>query len=231
LDLIDDVIKDMNSHLYEFNKFTTAGLTLVEGVNTVELFDTIPASTDGSPAGLGATNIVPFRESIAYVVKTSDSTRLPLTYIPWARFSEKLGNQLYSNSDLPELYSFRNIDYDGTVTLWPTPNSAAATDHTLTVEAYRRIPLYSEVGDTESIPVPEEVETALLYGACKRLAIHLYGPGHEDVAAFDTLESEAIDKLKGIDKRHPDQQQRFINVDHTKRASRVAGRRALYIKV
>jgi hypothetical protein len=220
-DFLDEAVKDMNSHLYEFNKRWQT-LDLAAGTNNYELTDETAETepTDGS-------NIIPYRESYAYLVDSAGG-RLPMTYLPWVKFAERLGNIFYSNTGTPELYSFRNIDFDGKVYVWPTPSN---TTYDMVLEFYKRIPLYSETTAEGTTPsIPEDVETALFYNAAKRLAIHLYGPSHDDVAAFHELEQDALTRLKAVDKRHPDQQQRFVVSDFRNR-NRVAGRRSLYIKV
>ncbi len=227
--LIDQTIKDMNSHLYEFNKFTETGITLVSEQNDYVLTNTDLGVGGGSPP-VAATPVIPYKEVIAYLIKTDDSSRQFLTYIPWVRFSERLGHPLFNNTDIPTIYSWRNVETDGTVTVHPAPGTSVANDYTLTIEFYRRIPLYSEVQDGETIMVPEEVEVPLVYGSCKRLAIHLLGAAHPDVAAFNQLEKTSLEELKAVDKRHPDQQQRFVLSDNIKRG-RLSGRRSLFIRV
>jgi hypothetical protein len=218
-DFLDDAVKDMNSHLYEFNRLSET-IDLQADDNNYPLTNTDADGTDGS-------TIVPYKESYAYLID-ADGNRLPLTYLPWVRFAERLGNTFYSNSGPPELYSFKNIENDGKVYVWPTPGDLT---YDMVIDFYRRIPLYSDLTNSTTSPnMPEEVETPLFYNALKRLAIHLYGPGHKDVEGFDALESKALTELKAVDKRHPDQQQRFVVSDFRNR-NRSAGRRSLYIKV
>lgn len=197
--LLDDTIRDHNSHLYEFNKRVQTGIVLTGGTATYEL----AAAT--------------YKESLAYLVKTSDSTKQgPLVYLPYIRFRETYGDGAYITTGVPTVYTFRNLNNDGLVTLGAAPNTATAANYTLTVEYYRRIPLASVEDPIEGFP---ELATPLLYGLMKRLAIHLYGPAHGDVSAFAGLEQEALGKVKSIDKRHPDQQMRFRLVDHVRRQS------------
>lgn len=221
-DFLDDAIKDMNSHLYEFTKYNET-IDLAAGTATYTLSDT---DVDGVINDGSA--IIPHKESYCYLLHSTNGTRLPLTYLPWVRFSERLGNAFGGNSGPPELYSFRNLESDGVVTFWPTPNN---TNYDAVLEFYRHIPLYSELTSDSTKPnFPEGVETPLFYNAAKRLAIHLYGPGHPDVASFQALESKALSELKAVDKRHPDQQQRFVVSDFQAK-QRSLGRRKLYIEV
>ncbi len=209
LDLLDETVDEMNSQLYDFNKRVETGITLTAGTAAYEL------------------NSAFYRESLAYLVDSSGDREPPLIYLPYARFRETYGDEDWVSDGFPEVYTIRNVQDDGQVTLGPTPDTSAAA-YTLTVEYYRRIPKVS--GSEDPLAVPDEVEPALLYGAMKRMAIHINGPGHADVAAFETLEARAIEKLKGVDRRHPDQNMRFQLHGHSRRARRFRDR-ALYIRI
>ena len=225
-DLLDQTIKDMNSHLYEFNKVNQTISPLIADTADYEL-DPMTAGPGGGVTP--STPAVPYKESQAYLLKT-DSSRVYLNYLPWVRFSEQLSGRFGSTSGIPSTYSFRNLEADGLLSLFPAPNAGTVGDYTLVLEYYRRIPLLSEVPDDDStIAVPEEVETPLIYGACKRLAIHLVGASHPDVAAFAALEKISLEELKAVDKRHPDQLQRFRLIDRINRGQ--LDRNSLFIKV
>jgi hypothetical protein len=196
---LDDAVREMNSHLYEFNKRTETGIALSASTRDYTLTSTAGAQV--------------YRESLAYLVTTAGVQQANLVYLPWAHFQSLYGDQTLVNSGVPSVYSMRNVDFAGTVSLQPIPNTSVASSYTLTVEYYRRIPLpYTDAEDP--IEVAPEVETVLVYNAQKRLAIHLHGPGHKDVAAFDALERRAQEELQAVDKRHPDAQRRFRLVDH-----------------
>jgi len=212
LDLLDETVKEMNSHLYEFNKMVESNLTITADANTIVLRNGV------------------YRESIARMIYTPDSTQeLLLMYLPYVQYQDAYGSSRYIGSGIPVVYSFRNVERDGTLYLGPTPDSGAATDYTLTVEYYRRIPLVSSV--TAALDIPPEVEPALVYGAQKRLAIHLYGPGHPDVAAFQGLEMRALQQLKAVDKRHPDTNKRFKLADRRFAGKRNPLRGQLFIRI
>lgn len=223
LRFLDQAVKDMNTHLYEFNKHIESSITLVSAQQDYILTSST-TDTDG-------VKIVPYRECQAYAIKTSDGSREPLAYLPWVRFSECIGNSLASSTGIPTSYSLRNVDRTGVVSLFPKPSASVASTYTLTVEFYKRIPLPSLLtGASTQMRVPEEVETALIYNACKRMAIHLYGPGHPDVAGYAALESKALTELKQVDKTHPDQMQRFMLVDHTRKGRQRQLARGIYIE-
>jgi len=222
-DLLDQTIKDMNSHLYEFNK-----MELLLAANLVVDQADYPIDSTAPGPGLPATIMLPYKESLTYLKDTSNSTRIYLSYLPWIRFSEQLSGRFGTTTGIPATYSFRNLEIDGIMTLYPTPS---VTNYSLNFEFYRRIPLLAELGvdDDATIMVPEEVETPLIYGACKRLAIHLIGAAHPDVAAFAALEKTSLEELKAVDKRHPDQLQRFRLVDRLNRGQ--IARNSLFLKI
>lgn len=220
LDFLDEAVQDMNSHLYEFNK-------------RIEEIDLVAEQQDyvltGGSTERGA-HVVPYKESIAFLAGSSGENRIHLTYVPWFRFQDMANNRLYTNTGEPSVYSFRALDNDGKISLYPKPSNSY-TSHTLTAEYYIRLPLISSLASPDTAPyIPEEVEIPLLYNAMKRMAVHLHGPGHKDVVGFQALETKAVDELQAVDKRHPDGGTRFMVVDHMKRGTR-DGRKAEYIKV
>ena len=193
LNLLDETVKEMNSHLYEFNKVVKASATMVAGTQTIDLSATTP---------------IIYKESMAYLVETATSRREDvLQYVIYEEFIRHYGAD--TTGGTPTLYTFRNLAYTTVVSLWPIPDVGIASTHTLTLEYYRRIPLISSVAAGTSIDVPAEVETALMYGAMKRMAIHMKGAAHPDVSAFSALESNALEKLRMIDRGHPDAPRRF----------------------
>lgn len=193
LNLLDETVKEMNSHLYEFNKIVTSNQTMVANTQTVTLSSVTP---------------VIYKESLAYLVRTTDSTKTDmLDYVVWEDFQRMYGSD--TSTGVPVLYSFRNEALTVVVSLWPTPDTGTASAYALVLEYYRRIPLISSVAAGSSIDVPAEVETALMYGAQKRMAIHLKGASHPDVSALQALEEHALGKLQRIDRAHPDANRRF----------------------
>jgi len=153
-----------------------------------------------------------YKEKLAYLVKTSDSSSsTPLQFVDWPTFRRLYSPDPDVPTDRPIAYSVQNIEGEGRVYLGPSPSSSTATDYTLTVEYYRRIPLLSE---TEQLVVPQEIENALLYGAQKRMAYHIAGPDAPDVGTFHGLEDVAITRLMEIDRKRPDGGMRFRIVDN-----------------
>lgn len=209
---IDDTIKDMNSHLYEFNKIVESGLTLTGGTPTV-----------------GPTANAVYKESLAYLVSTANNIQqAPLIYLPYTKFMDIYGDQEIITTGHTINYTFRNVHGDGLITLGPTPSTGTANKFDLTIEYYRRIPLNSA---EDPLNVVQELETALVFGAQKRLAIHIMGASHPDVVAFQLLEKDALLRLKGVDKRHPDQRLRFTIAGQQDRRGRNARSGTLFIRI
>ena len=192
--LLDDTIKDMNSHLYEFNKKILSSVTMTADTREITLNDDV------------------YKEHVAYLHHTvDDENEAPMTHLPHVHFLENYGDQSRFKVGIPKVYTFRSLHQDCKIMLGPAPSTSVATDYTLTVEYYRRIPLVTE---DSQIDVPQEVQTALIYGAQKRMAIHIHADAaHPSVAAFHTLEKDALSRLKQIDKHHPDTVKRFRLVD------------------
>ncbi len=216
-DALDETVKEMNTHLYEFNKVTATDLDIVDGTQDILMPTTF------------------YRESFAYLVDKDNNEEPPLVFIDPVNFQRLYGNSP-SNKGWPIAYTIRNIHNDGKLSLGPTPDSTVASTRsgtTLTggralyVEYYRRIPLPSE---NAQLTIPQEVEVPLLYGAQKRLSIDIAGPGNPDWATFQTLEDRSLEKLQAVDRRHPDEATRFRLYD---RASAGVRRRvgALYVRI
>jgi hypothetical protein len=189
LDFLDETIIEMNTHMYEFNLVQVTSITLVEGQTEY----TLPTQF--------------YREKLAYVVDSDGNTGNPLYYLDWPTFMRLYGKQPNEKA-LPIVYSIRNVHNDGSVSVSPPPDERTATNDTLTVDYYRRIPLASENEDG-TIDVPQEVETTLLYGAKKRFAMEVRGADQPDWLTFEELESKALERLKAADRRHPDEITRF----------------------
>lgn len=209
---LDDAIKEMNSYLFEFSRTMETGITL-------------SASTQDYTLSGG----LPFKESQAYLVNSSSGdAAAPLHYLPYVHFKRLFAleenTDAVSTAGVPYAYTIRNLHDDGVVSLFPIPNTSTASSWTLTVEYYTRIPLVSELAlDTSQLDVPQEVETALVFGGQKRMAIHIHGPGHDDVKALDALENRARTRLQAIDRHHPDSNTRFRLATHSRGSRRHIG--------
>ncbi len=209
---LDDTIKEMNSHLYEFSKKKLTGVVLTENVQEYTLNDDV------------------YKEHLAYIHHTvDDKNEAPMIHLPHAHFMDQWGEESRNAAQVPVVYTFRNLHGDCNILLAPAPAATIADEYTLTVEYYRRIPLVSE---DSQLDVPPEVQTALVYGAQKRMAIHIHADAaHRSVAALHLLEGDALRKLKAIDIHHPDTQKRFRLVDHSFRARKNFQRGEVYIRI
>ena len=212
LDNLDDTINDMNTALFDFNKVMESGIALTAAQPYVVASNTF------------------YREAIAYLVATSNgASQVPLDYIPWTEYQRWYGDDTIQGSTAR--YSLFNFEQEGRIYLNPTPDASTVAAYTLTVESYRRIPAISTLGANDSLNVPREIESALIYGAHKRMAIHILGAGHKDVAALANLELQALERLKRVDKTHPDEKKRFILGDFAKRGGRNRVNTNVYVKI
>lgn len=207
LDFLDETVMELNTRLFEFMLIRETGITLTADTQEYTLTSNF------------------FKEKSAFLVKSDGVQQRPLTYLDWATYRRLYGEQL-TNSNTPDVYSAFNTHTNGQVSLAPAPSAGDASDYTLSVEYYRRIPLPSEVSELD---IPQEVENAILYGAYKKMAIHIQGAYHPDVATFEALFDKAIDNLQAQDRRHPDEKTRFRLVD--RRGGGRIGRGTIYIKI
>lgn len=190
LDHLDECIDELNTYLFEFTRTKQEGIPLVEAQGDYEL--------QGSP----------YKESQAYIVETANNDRrAPMYYLPSIHFDRRFNESRASGQ--PYFYTLHNLEKDGKITIHPAPDASTAAGHTLTVQYYVRIPHVSSILDDARLSIPAEAQTALVFGAQKRMSMHLYGAAHPDVSAFDALENRALQRLIAIDRHHPDSNTRF----------------------
>jgi hypothetical protein len=191
---LDSSIKDLNTGLFEFNKIVETGILMGSGQQWVQL---------GSNA---------HKLSMVYLTHNTNGDEPPLTILPWDHFK-----RLYYQSvkpGKPYVATNFNPEREGKVYLFHIPNDSTVADYTISVEYYTRIPLISEIAEGASLAIPQEMENAIVFGAQKRMAEHLYGPGHKDVAAKSMLESQALERCKTSDRSKPGAQLRFRLCDN-----------------
>lgn len=208
---LNAAIDDINTHLWEFNKCAETGIVMTPG----QAWVTLPAPV--------------YREVAAFIVNTNSGQSYPhLAYMSWIDFQRTYG--IPNDHGQPAVYSIFNPHRDGRLYLAPAPpdsTSSFTTDNTLTFEYYRRIP---HVDEEDPLQIPREIESLIVYGAQKRTAIRMVGPSSPDVASFASLEGQALDRLRAIDRRNPDERLRFKLVD-TVNNGRVLPRNYLVIKI
>lgn len=209
--MLDETVREMNSWTYEANKMVIEGLQMTQNESTISL-----------PTGF-------YKESQAMMVDSSGNSDAPLFYLPWVHFERTYNATNTEQTGIPYVYSMRNVQREGELHLFPKPNTDTADNWTLKLEYYRRVPLVSE---EDPLELPPEVEAALVFGAQKRMAIHIKGPGDRDVAALDALEQRALERFASADSLSPDANIRFRLIDRSRRSFRsVRGTRTgvLYI--
>ncbi len=202
----------MNSHLYDFNKKVLSNVTMTVAKQEVTLTDDV------------------YKEHLAYIHHTAnDENEAPLVLLPHAHFMSMYGDRTRFKTGIPSVYAFRSLHQDFTLLLSPSPSQSIADDYTLTVEYFRRIPLVTE---NSILDVPQEVQTSLIYGAQKRMAIHIHADAaHPSVGALHELERDALSRLKQIDRHHPDTNKRFRLADHTLKGRRAFNAGEIYIRI
>src|SRR3990172_8515631 len=93
LDCLDDVIKEMNTRTWEFNIIEQTALVMTSGQEYVQL-----------AAGF-------YKEKLAYLVKTSDSSSsTPLQFVDWPTFRRLYSPDPDVPTDRPIAYSVQNIE-------------------------------------------------------------------------------------------------------------------------
>lgn len=188
LECINSSIDDANTHLWEFNKLVESGLPFTAAQSYVQ----VTANA--------------YREMAVTLTDADGNVSPPLQMLPWSHFET-----LYGNSNLqgtPHTYSYRNLHREGKLYFFPTPPTSyvSTTDYTYNFEYYRRIP---HADEEDPLQIPREIEQLITYGAKKRLAAHLAGASHPDVAAYAALEEQSLSALKSVDRRSTAETLRF----------------------
>lgn len=143
LGCINRVRMSLNKREWRFKKVTASAITLVNGTKTY----TLPSAFN--------------RPSFARLLDTNSKPDADLIYMDDAFFSHLQADQEHTGQ--PLYYMLRNHFADGLVTVFPTPDSSAATSWTLSIEYYGRI---AEIVDSATaINEPEELYETLVLGA------------------------------------------------------------------
>lgn len=210
LKFLDETVKEYNSALYEFNKIRLESIAIVADQSEYDL-----------PTAF-------YREYMCLMIRTADGLQEPpLTYLPHPQVVREYNTYVYyPNVGMPRVYTLFNSFNQGKLKLAPTPDARTASSYTMTLMYYRRISLVSQ---QDPLDVPQELEVPLVYGGQKRMAIHLNGASDPDVSAFQALETEALNNVKTMDRRHPDEMLRFKLVDSRYRTFPAQG--TVYIRV
>ena len=189
LEWLDDSIRDLNHNVWQSTLIKEEGIAITQNQQYV----TLPAMC--------------YKESQAYLHTVGDGDKPMLKFMPWVHFKRMYPGTAVNTAGRPSVYSIFNLERESKLYFYPLPDATTATDYTLSVEYYQRLPRLSLVDGTSSIQIPEEFEIVILYGAYKRFAMHL---GHaEQVSMYSNLEREALERIKQIDSMRPDADRRF----------------------
>ena len=186
LDCLNRVRGSLNKRDWRFMKTTHTAITLVNGTKTYSL-----PSAFKSPA-------------YARLLDTSSRPDGDLLYADDAWFSHWLPDQ--ETTGKPQRYLLRNNFGDGLITVFPTPDSSAATDYTLSVEYHARMSVISD--NSSVIALPEEISEVLIKGAQYELM------NDRGVDINRTLNRKAdyyaaLQELSNYDRRIGDEHARF----------------------
>lgn len=133
-------IDDLNmKHLFRFGSKQAADTALVSGTATVSL----------------ASDFFAVQE--VQLINSSSVVHSTLEYIPWGQFNTL--EQKQSRTGTPVYWTSRNTFDDGTIQLYPTPDTSAASDYTVRVTYYERVERPSLDGDV--IAAPRELSEVL----------------------------------------------------------------------
>ena len=191
LEWLDEAVNDLNYMTWESSKTVETGIPLTSGDTFASLSSQF------------------YKESQAYLVSNDGGDMPPMRYLPWVAFK-----RLYPDMNtpgMPCIYTAFNDSSEGKVYFDVVVDDNTASNYTLAVEYYRRIPKISSLGVGDSLEVPTEFENVLLYGAKKRAA--QWVGAAQDVPQFQALEHEAYERMKRADRMHPDSDNRFRLID------------------
>lgn len=146
---VNRVREHLNTRDWAFLKTNAANITLVAATATYSL-----------PTNFKA-------PSYARLLDSNGKQDFELRYVPDDVLTRLVTDQ--ETTGKPYYYSLRNHYADGLVSLYPIPDSGAASTWTLDVEYYKRIPVITD--DTARIDVPEEVNRVLAIGGQYELLV------------------------------------------------------------
>lgn len=187
LDCLNRIRTRLNKRQWRWTKTTQSGITLVLNTQTYTL-----------ASGFS-------RPSFARLVDTNSKPYAALEYQDDAVFMR--WNEPQQQTGEPRFYMLRNSFSDGLISLYPIPNASAATNFTMTVEYYARVPTITDDPSTISV-LPEEVIDVFVLGGRAELMSERQKDKPEtarEMAKFD----EAEQLLIAWDRRITDDRSRF----------------------
>jgi hypothetical protein len=186
LDCINRVVDRLSRRDWRFLKTTASAITLVNGTKTY----TLPTAFK-SP-------------SYARLLDTGGVPDHDLVYVDDAWWSHSQEDQ--ENTGQPLYYLLRNAFGDGLVTVFPTPDTSAATNWTLSVEYFKRFPKVTD--DATEIAIPEEVCDVLIVGGQAYL-LREREKGSPVAAQAYADYRDILKDIETYDRRIADEQPRF----------------------
>jgi len=178
----------LNKREWHWTKANNANITLVRGTQTY----TLPTAFD--------------KASFARLMDTSSKPYLDLIYKDDNDFSHWLEPQ--TDTGPPQYYFLRNAFSDGLVSVYPIPDTSAASKYTLQVEYFGRIVSFTD-DQTTRADLPETVsDTLVIGGQWCLLRERERGNMQAVIEARDAfLDSERL--LIAWDRRQVDEKSRF----------------------
>lgn len=152
-----------------------------------------------------------FKESLVYLTNNTTGDSYPLKGLPYVHFKKLYPQDNPSTKGNPSVYSIFNFEKLRRLVFNLVVDTNTATNYTLTVECYKRLPYVTSVQGEQAPDIPDYFENAILYGAYKRLCAHVGDA--EGVKIYEALEHSALEKLERIDIMHPDAERRFRLID------------------
>lgn len=185
LDCLNRTRTLMNKKEWKFKKVTASAITLVNGTKTY----TLPSAFS--------------RPVFARLLDTNSKPDFDLIYYDDAVFSHIQRDQELTGQ--PLYYMLRNHFRDGLITVFPTPDSTAATNWTLSVEYFGRIAEITD--DATDISEPEELCDVLVLGGQYFLLKERNHADRMQAARADYY--QALSDLTAWDRRISDERARF----------------------
>ena len=194
LEFLDDCIRDLNTYPWESSK-TSESYTLTANQQYVTV------------------NTLFFKDSQAFLTSATQGNTAPLRSLPYIQFK-----RLYPETNVttnlvgfPSIYTIFNYEKTRRMLFDVAPDTSTATNYTLVLEYYKRLPLISSVSGINSADIPDYFENTIVYGAFKRMCAHVGDA--QGVSMYSSLEREALERLQRIDVMHPDADRRFRLID------------------
>lgn len=183
-ELINEIITELNTKLYECNKFLNARITSASGTATYAL----------------ATNFYKELEAHEMSASTGGDKVRQLGYIDYAIVQHAY--DLLPTTGRPTQYTLFNQHNTGNVTFIPTPDGIYFYD----INYFRRFALLE--GDDDVFDAPQEVERVLVLKAQGEI-LRVLAPSNPMTQTTLAMGEKAWLAFLGVEARHPDKAPHF----------------------